>query len=37
VDTVLQELRRAADRQDLHAVDRAAVALSQAVTGLHTR
>ena len=37
VDTALQELRRAADRQDLHAVDRAAVALSQAVTGLHTR
>ena len=27
----------AADRQDLQAVDRAAVALSQAVTGLHTR
>ena len=37
VDTALQELRRAADRQDLQAVDRAAVALSQAVTGLHTR
>jgi hypothetical protein len=37
VDTALQELRRAADRQDLQAVDRAAGALSQAVTGLRTR
>ena len=37
VDTALQELRRAADSEDLQAVDRAAGTLSQAVTGLHTR
>jgi hypothetical protein len=37
VDIALQELRRAADAEDLPAVNRAAVALKQAVAGLHAR
>jgi hypothetical protein len=37
VDAALQDLRRAADAEDLPAVERAAPALNQAVAGLRTR
>ena len=37
VDAALQELRKAADAEDLPAVDRAAAALNQAVGGLRVR
>ncbi|MDT5326455.1 MAG: hypothetical protein QOF25_3607 [Mycobacterium sp.] len=37
VDTALKDLRQASDAEDLPAVDRAAAALKQAVTGLHAR
>jgi hypothetical protein len=37
VDVALQELRKAADAEDLAAVDRGAAALNQAVAGLRTR
>jgi hypothetical protein len=37
VDTALQELRRAAEAEDLPAADRAAATLKQAVAGLHGR
>ena len=37
VDAALQELRKAADAEDLPAVDRAATLLNQAVGGLHIR
>jgi hypothetical protein len=37
VDGAMQELRRAADAEDLPAVDRAATALTQAVDGLRAR
>jgi hypothetical protein len=37
VDAALQEVRDAADAEDLAAVDRAAATLNQAVTGLHVR
>jgi hypothetical protein len=37
VVTAMQDLRRAADGDDLQAVDRAAGAMSQAVAGLHAR
>jgi hypothetical protein len=36
-DTALKDLRQASDTEDLPAVDRAAAALKQAVTGLHAR
>jgi hypothetical protein len=37
VDGAMQELRRAADAEDLSGVDRAATALTQAVDGLRAR
>jgi hypothetical protein len=37
VDTALHEVRKAADADDLAAVDRAAATLNQAVTGVHVR
>jgi hypothetical protein len=37
VDAALRELRKAADAEDLAAVDRAAAPLTQAVKGLHAR
>ncbi len=37
MDTALQELRRAADAENLAAVDGAAASLSQAISALHTR
>jgi hypothetical protein len=37
VDTALQELRRAAEAEDLPAADRTAATLKQAVAGLHAR
>jgi hypothetical protein len=37
VDAALQEVRDAADAEDLAVVDRAAATLNQAVTGLHVR
>jgi hypothetical protein len=37
VDTAMQDLRKAADADDLAAVDRAAEALNQAVSALHLR
>jgi hypothetical protein len=37
VDAAVQEVRDAADAEDLAAVDRAAATLNRAVTGLHVR
>ena len=37
VDAALQQLRKAADAEDLPAVDGAVAALKQALAGLHTR